>query len=397
MQRGDRTSRLSAPGSRDCRRSVAAGAAFRRTRRLALGLFVVLAAAAPIGATRSAHAQAALAPPGATAAGVARPADDKDKLPPWLKKMAGSSVDLLSYVGSGSFYASGFRDEYVAAAVFVRPTYDLGTRFKLSVNARLFAEQELTLPGNPTGRRFNPYDVWLWLSAKELHMFQRSQIRMGGVVRVVLPTSYESRYSHMLSGVALGPNFSRKLEFGSAGADGKRWGLNLTLGTVFTKYLYTSQLRGDSPGDSSGCRRFGTASVVGGGGGGIPSGAASDHCGGPVNTNFTFMTSGSAAVTRGKWSFSSSLLIINAFHYRVPVDESAGIYATDIGQVDSTWGILTLSYSITDHLGVSVGLSSYQPALDARYRYPRFPFFDLSGGANANNFTQAFLGLSGTL
>jgi hypothetical protein len=48
-------------------------------------------------------------------------------------------------------------------------------------------------------------------------------------------------------------------------------------------------------------------------------------------------------------------------------------------------------------LSLSVGISSQQPALDARYRYPRFPFFDLSGGANAYNYTQFFLALDGTI
>jgi len=43
------------------------------------------------------------------------------------------------------------------------------------------------------------------------------------------------------------------------------------------------------------------------------------------------------------------------------------------------------------------GLSSLQPALDSRYRSPRFPFFDLSGGANANNYTQVYFALDGVL
>ena len=61
-----------------------------------------------------------------------------------------------------------------------------------------------------------------------------------------------------------------------------------------------------------------------------------------------------------------------------------------------TWGILTVGYEVRPHLGVAVGISSQQPALDARYRYPRFPFFDFSG-TNANNFTQVFAAVNGTL
>jgi len=45
---------------------------------------------------------------------------------------------------------------------------------------------------------------------------------------------------------------------------------------------------------------------------------------------------------------------------------------------------------------LKVGISSFQPALDAESRNLRFPFFDFNG-ANANNYTQGFVSLTGTL
>jgi len=66
------------------------------------------------------------------------------------------------------------------------------------------------------------------------------------------------------------------------------------------------------------------------------------------------------------------------------------------GRDDLTWGLIALGYEIRPHLGVSLGLSSFQPALDARYRYPRFPFFDFTD-TNMNNYTQLFASVSGTL
>jgi hypothetical protein len=326
---------------------------------------------------------------------VAKPADDQNRAG-WIRKMAGSSVELSTYVGSGTFYATGYNNPYVSTAVFVRPTYDLGTRFKLSLNARVYVEEELTKSDLPNGRSFNPYDIWLWLSAKELHKFEASKIRLGGVVRLVLPVSYESRYAHMVTGVAAGINLTRAFEFGRDLSPERRFTLVTALGGVFTKYVYTSDLRGSGPGDSKGCRPYAPAGLATGSSGG-PSGSESDRCGGSVNTNFALTTSGTVSLSRGKWSLAAILLVANSFRYRVSEDLAARLPSSDVGQADSTWGILSLSYSFTERIGVSAGMSSFQPALSADYRSLRFPFFDLSGGANVNNYTQVFASLSGTL
>ena len=92
---------------------------------------------------------------------------------------------------------------------------------------------------------------------------------------------------------------------------------------------------------------------------------------------------------------SATAILINQFRYTAPADAFA---ATDVplGRDDSTWGILAVGYEIRPHLGVAAGVSSLQPALDSRYRYPRFPFFDFAG-TNANNFTQVFVNVNGTL
>jgi hypothetical protein len=325
---------------------------------------------------------------------VAKPADDKNR-PQWIQKMAGSSAEVSSYVGSGTFYASGYRNPYVSMAVFVRPTYDLGTRFKLSANARVYVEQEFSQSDLPNGRGFNPYDIWLWLSAKELHKFEGSKIRLGGTARVVVPVSYESRYSNMLTGLAGGLNLTRTFEFGHQPTPEQRWNLATSLSGVFTKYLYTSDLRGNGPGDSSGCRAYLPAGLAAGSSGG-PTAGESDRCGGSVNTNFSLTTSGTVSLSKGKWNLAVILLVANSFRYRVSANAEASLPQSDVGRADTTWGIVSLGYSFNDHVGVSVGLSSFQPALDSGYKSLRFPFFD-SSGTNANNYTQGFASLSGTL
>jgi hypothetical protein len=91
------------------------------------------------------------------------------------------------------------------------------------------------------------------------------------------------------------------------------------------------------------------------------------------------------------------LLISNTFNYAFPIDALSPGTAVPTGRTDNTWGIVAASYQLRPRMSVSAGVSSYQPALDARYQSLRFPFFDFTSGANANNFTQLFLSVSGSL
>jgi hypothetical protein len=169
---------------------------------------------------------------------------------------------------------------------------------------------------------------------------------------------------------------------------------------VFTKYVRTSALRGNGPGESNGCRAPTVLPVGGAGGalgpGGLPAAAESDHCGGPLSTSFTTMTSGNVSLSRGRTSLSATLIVINEFRYDVPSDVFTDPNAVPMGRADWTWGIIAAGYQLTDHFGLSAGLASYQPALNASYTALRFPFFDFAG-PNANNFTQVFVGVNGTL
>ena len=313
-------------------------------------------------------------------------------------KFRGSVLDASTYIGSGSFYTSGYRNRYASLALFARPSYQLGTRYKLSLNARIFLEQELTSPDNPNARRFYPYDPWVWLSAANLHTFERSKIRIGGVARAIVPLSPESRYQHMLLGAGVGFNVNRVFELGAVNDEARKWTLALTYGTVFVKYLQTSNFRGSGPSDNSFCSAPGSASTGGAAAaGGEPGASDADRCGGPANTNFALSHVFIAALSRGVWSFSATLLVSNTFKYAFPDDALTADNATLRGRSDTTWGILSASYHWRKNLGFSLGLSSLQPALDSRYRYPRFPFFDLSGGLNFNNFTQLFASVNGSI
>ena len=311
-------------------------------------------------------------------------------------KFHGSLAELSTYVGTGSFYVSGYRNPYTALAFYARPTYDLGTRFKLSVNARLFLTTEVTAPDDENGRRFYAYDPWVWLSAQNLHTFERPKIRISGTFRTVWPLSPESRYQHMLFAVGAGASVNRKFDFGQSADPNRQWSLSVSWGFIFSKYLHTSHFRGDGPGDTAGCRAPAALPASGASAGGAPAASEGDRCGGPANTNFSFQQAFVTNLARGKWSAGATLLVINSFKYAFPTDVFTPDAAVSLGRSDQTWGILSLGYQVRPQIGVSIGLSSLQPALDSRYRYPRFPFFDFSG-TNASNYTNVFVSVNGTL
>jgi hypothetical protein len=316
----------------------------------------------------------------------------------WLqKRFAGSYAELSTYIGSGTFYTTGYHDPYVSNALYLRPSYQLGTKYDLSLNARVYLEAEYTQPDNPNGRRFYPLDTWFFLAAKNLYTNPASKIKISGTFRTVLPTSYESRWAHMLFGAGAGVAASRGFEFGRPDAQGKRWELAVALGSVFTKYVRTSALRGDGPGESNGCR---APAVIPAGGalgpGGLPASAETDRCGGPLSTSFSTMTSGNVSLGHGRYSLSTTLILINEFRYSVPNDVFTDPNAVPMGRADWTWGIIAAGYQLTDRFALSAGIASYQPALNSSYTAMRFPFFDFAG-PNANNFTQVFVGVNGTL
>jgi hypothetical protein len=327
------------------------------------------------------------------------PSSPTSSTPDYLKKFEGSSAEASTYVGSGSFYASGYHNSYASIALFLRPSYALGTRYKLALRARIYAEEEFTSPDTPNGRRFYPYDPWVWLSADNLHKFERSKIRIGGAVRTILPLSYESRYENMLFAVGAGPNVNREFEFGQVSDDKQKWTLRLTWALMGMKYFHSSPYRGSGPGDTSGCLApsgGGAAGVTGGGGGAGSAGSEGDHCGGPANTSYAIGNSLLGILGHAKWSLMMSLYLANTVKYAFPADVMTADNGALTGRSDTSWGIVALSYELRPHISLSGGISSLQPALDSRYRYPRFPFWDLSGG-NMNNYSQVFFSVGGTL
>jgi hypothetical protein len=332
----------------------------------------------------------------------ASPEDEAKKT--WLeRKFGGSTAEVSTYVGTGTFYTSGYHDPYVSNALFARPQYNIGTKYKLAVAARIYFEEEYTTPDTPNARRWSLQDSVLYLNAKNLYTMPRAKVTFGVSTRVAIPLSFESRYSHMVTALGINPSATWNHEFGRADAQGKRWNFMLMYAQGFSKPFYTSATRGLFPGDTTNCR----TTVAAGAPGGLAS-AQDDRCGGPLNTEFAISETGVATLSRGRFSFTASLGIFNSFKYSVDSDTYKMIIAaqqtmplgtantTAQGRTDMTWGILGAGYDITDKLNFELGIATIQPAMTLDNKSLRFPFFDFYG-TNAMNYSQVFVGVSGTL
>jgi hypothetical protein len=356
-------------------------------------VFATLAGLATLAATSTTWAQTAVRDQSGSST-ITTSGVDQSKAA-WQQRWAGSTAELTTYIGSGTFYTSGYRDPYVSDAFYFRPQYNLGTKYKLSLAGRVYFEEEWTKPDISNGRSWNLLDSIIYLNAKNLYTTQRGKVTFFGGLRATIPLSFESRYAHLVTALGVSGGAHHTWEFGQPNAEGKRWNLTLTFGEGFSKAIRTSETRGDHPGDTTGCRTAGTAGYTGG-----PGAAENDRCGGPLNTSYAFSTSGAAALSRGRYSLSLSLIVMNEFKYSIDSNTYAMVVAQSnqvpTGRADITWGVVSAGYDINDHFSVSLGLASYQPAMNSRYTALRFPFFDFSGG-NANNFTQVMVGVSGTL
>ena len=103
-------------------------------------VFAALAALVSLHVARSAsRAQGAVRDTSGSLSADAHGADAKKS---WLQqRFAGSTAELSTYVGTGSLYTSGYRDPYVSNAFYLRPQYNLGTRYKFSCSrAAIYVE-----------------------------------------------------------------------------------------------------------------------------------------------------------------------------------------------------------------------------------------------------------------
>jgi hypothetical protein len=300
-------------------------------------------------------------------------------------------VTLDHSIGTGTFVRnSGERDRArsVTESWDVRASYKFPFMdHKLSLGGRFMFDLSLTPPDTNPPRRFVPTDASVSVSDKNLYQHEASGVDVDGVVRLFLPTSWESiAVRRQWTALQVGAGFSR-----SFGAFDLKWSPGAT------KYINTSPV----------AMKYYDASRE-----------AVSHLANPAtlgagfgNPNFQITNSFDVGYNYGElWKFSYSLAIMNAFLYDVGHDDQyKGVNAdSGAGRKDRLWPTLDATYALSDALGdklqlpvkleLSAGITALTPAQTANNKNLMWPVFYQAFATNraADNYGSIYFDISGT-
>ena len=178
----------------------------------------------------------------------------KSELPGQWKKFEGSSVALVTYIGSGSFYTR-LRQQLVRVAGAVCAA-ELRPRHALQAGAARPHHPRGGADGARQRRTAGASIPTIRGSGWRPTTCTRSSGRRSGSAAPsapIWPLSYESRYRHDVVTVGGGPNVNREFEFGQVNDEARKWTLKVSYGLLFSKDFQTSNFRGSGPGDTTGC------------------------------------------------------------------------------------------------------------------------------------------------
>jgi hypothetical protein len=80
---------------------------------------------------------------------------------PELEEVRGIDAGFYTYLGSGTFYTSGYSNDYATIALFGRPNVRPGHALQAGAARPHHPRGGADGAGHATGRRFQPYDPWL--------------------------------------------------------------------------------------------------------------------------------------------------------------------------------------------------------------------------------------------
>jgi len=134
------------------------------------------------------------------------------------------------------------------------------------------------------------------------------------------------------------------------------------------------------------------------GGGAGEAGDVEQACGGFLNMQWRWYHDFAATFRiTPKLTASISLFIINSFKFETEVDELSSEAARQTAaenQSDLSWGVLDVSYAVTDHFALAVGSSSLQPYRTTDTKRTRFPWWSFEGPQD--NYTSLYADVAGS-
>ena len=291
-------------------------------------------------------------------------------------------------VGIGSFLRVGTLSStysYVASGLTLNPAYQWKiNRQTISTSLKGEISFEWTVPDNADGRRFEWSDVSLGLALPDAWENQKQGLKFNVGLTLSLPCSRVSLLLHKYLDVGLGFSLTKK---------NPKVGASVSVSSSATKNFsrYPSVTMEPNAVLSN-------PLLFDRGNEGLMSG--------PITTGAVLYEWGwsnkialSFSPPRVPWlGFSLALGLRNRWKYDVAPNQDA-LTAPNAragrGRSDSTSGNFEISFGLPLHLGLALGLTSVQPLRTPDNREFYVPFFNFEG--MENNFTNVYLGLSGSI
>ena len=306
-----------------------------------------------------------------------------------VERFRASYIGLNTYLGNGALtLGDGYRNVFVSEQLIVLPRFAL-TNTK-SVRLLWQLDCELSEPDRVPARRCQPGDLRLSYHDIDLWRPPRLDGQVMGFAALYFPTSYGSRQNKTVLNARIAAGYMTRFA---------RNKLQFVYMIAVQKYFPTSKTRGDCPAslDQEGVGRdhdglplcFGRSEA----GSSISASTAGDivgsaGSGGRLNDNWLLLNSATLQYFfHARWSAAVSLGLFNFFRFSVP-DTFDDRNLSSVGRSDMTWGNIQVSYQPQRHVVLSLGITSFQPALTADGDFPRFPFYDFV--SPNNNYTRWF-------
>jgi hypothetical protein len=328
----------------------------------------------------------------------------------WWERFGGA-VAFDSFVGIGTFVKDRHADDpYWGSTLTITPSYEIVDDLTVGLFFSLTYEwTHLVTPcheasgprpagapakdcsdtNDPNGQRFDLLD--LELSAKHGKMVEAGPFTLSGFGAVALPTSRASRHADNI--LSLGTGLTAGVELGP---------VSIELSGSFYKHFPTAEAavldaietdaRADGGTPIGRCASFRQQSCVA-----LQGFVAS------WNVKSELAVSFELPWVEGLSTSASVAYLYSRRFGQEPDELSSPILDADGDRVvtgtnhdDSTIGVFDVSYAFLDeHLSVSFGIFSWQPARTADGKSVRFPFYDFV--SPANNYTTWYLTLSASL
>ncbi len=371
-----------------------------------LGIFISVSAqatAASPAAPAPVHDASPGGGDGVVAAEVAVPdsAADTEK-PSATKPGFGGWFDLDNSLGGGAFAGNAYNNNpALSTNLYLKPSYTFkafGQTLAVTAWENLYYADILDKNAYDT-RQIDWSDLRLTLSDQNIYEIPKTGIKIGGMIRGVVPISYSSRYTSLVTAIWAGVSFSKSF-----------YGLDLSAGVLGAKEFHrftTAQFpctgaqepisasAGEAP--TGGFLDAFTNGICQPGEQGAP--AASGTPTAMVdNVSWDLVPYFEAQYNfTSKWNLGVTIYYFDQFAYAVPVDQYSPQVVDSNGQPvaqangrqDSLWTIASLGYNIDDHWQLGLGL--WDTALPKTPDNRAFiPWFVDPYGLATNDWTMYF-------